>query len=260
MDIRNDSIKFTRLTISNAKGKSDFTEMHAHDFYELIFLEDGDVDYVVEGRRYKLHKNDLVFTRPLTYHFIQMRTNADYKRYLIGFKDSAIEKTLLENIPSDLEVIHCPDHSIIHQNFERLFYYGQTLNREQFFDLFPSLLKEILYGVYLSKKDVVHIPAEISPTLSNILSYINDNLFSINDISEIADAMFLSVPYIFKLFKEQLKISPKKYVNLKRLYHAKQMLACGKKPSEIYAECGFNSYVGFYKQFVKQFGYPPSQE
>ena len=260
MNIRTDNLTFSRLTIANAKNNSDFLEMHAHDFYELIFFEDGDADYVVEGRRYTLKKNDLIFTRPLTYHYIEMRSNADYKRYLIGFKDSVIEKQLLQNIPSDLEVLHCSEHSIITQNFVRLFYYANNLSSEQFLDIFPSIIKETLYNIYLSKDDIVPIPAEISPTLSNVLSYINENLFSINDVKEIADALFLSAPYVFKLFKGQLKIPPKKYINLKRLHHAKQMLASGRKPIEIYAECGFNSYVGFYKQFVKQFGYSPSKE
>jgi AraC-like DNA-binding protein len=260
MEIQSDTLKFSRLTIPNAKNKSDFLEMHTHDFYEFIFLESGDADYVVEGRRYKLQKNDLIFTRPLTYHYIEMRSNADYKRCLIGCKDIVLDKSLLQRIPDNLEVLHCPEHSIISQNFERLIYYANALEKEDFFDLFPSILKEILYNIYLSKNDVVHIPAEISPALSNILLYINENLFFINDVEEIANALFLSEAYIFKLFKSQLKISPKKYIQLKRLHHAKQMLASGKKPIEIYRECGFHSYVGFYKQFVKQFGYPPSQE
>lgn len=260
MYIQNETLRFSRMKIENAKNKSDFLEMHAHDTFEIIFLESGDADYVVEGRRYKLKKNDLIFTRPLTYHYIEMRSNADYKRFLIGFSDGVINTKILEEIPPSLEVLHCPEHSIISQDFERLFYYANTLESERFFDLFPSVIKEILYNIYLSKDDIVHIPAEISPALSNILLFINENLFSINDVNEISEALFLSPPYIFKLFKEQLKISPKKYINLKRLHHAKQMLASGRKPIEIYTECGFNSYVGFYKQFVKYFGYSPSQE
>lgn len=260
MDIRSNTLTFSLLTIENAKNKSDFLAMHAHDFYELIFLLDGDASYVVEGRKYKLQKNDLIFTRPLTYHYIEMHSNAVYVRYLIAFRSFEIGETLLSSIPKDLEVIHCSEHSIIRQNFERLNYYGQKLEREEFFDLFPALIKEILYNVRLSTQDVVHIPAEISPILSSALQYINENLFSINSMEELAQDLFLSLPYLFKIFKQQLKISPKKYVNLKRLQYAKQMLASGKKPYEIYAECGFNSYVGFYKQFLKQFGYPPSQE
>jgi transcriptional regulator GlxA family with amidase domain len=38
------------------------------------------------------------------------------------------------------------------------------------------------------------------------------------------------------------------------------MIQKGKKPIEVALLCGFETYVGFYKQYVKTFGYPPSQE
>ena len=260
MEIRTNELRFTRLTIANAKDSSDFSVVHDHNFYELILFESGDADYVVEGRRYPLKKNDLIVTRPLTYHYIAMRSNVDYKRFLIGFQASILDQALLNSLPDDIEVVNCPEHSIIHENFERLYYYSKTLTKEQFLDLFPSLLKEILYNLVLSKSDVVHIPSEISPILSRALAYINENLYSLKDLKEIAEHLFISTSYLFKLFKQQLRISPKQYVQLKRLHLAKSLLAHGKKPSAVYAECGFDSYIGFYKQYVKCFGHPPSQE
>ena len=58
MDIRSNTFTFSLLTIENAKNKSDFLAMHAHDFYELIYLLEGNASYVVEGKKYKLQKND----------------------------------------------------------------------------------------------------------------------------------------------------------------------------------------------------------
>ena len=130
----------------------------------------------------------------------------------------------------------------------------------EFIDLLSAMLKEILYNLALSHKDVITIPSEISPVLSRTLSFINDNLLTLKGVEDIANHLSLSLPYLFKLFKQQLKISPKQYINIKRLHYAKKMIIYGKTPSEVYAECGFESYVGFYKQYVKQFGYPPSQE
>ena len=45
MEIRTNELRFTRLTIANAKDSSDFSVVHDHNFYELILFESGDADY-----------------------------------------------------------------------------------------------------------------------------------------------------------------------------------------------------------------------
>ena len=127
-------------------------------------------------------------------------------------------------------------------------------------DVYYGLIKEIFHNLALTETDVIAIPSEISPILTRALEYVNENLFTISGVEELAEGLALSQPYLFKIFKQQLKISPKQYINLKRLQYAQKMIRRGKRPNEIYFDCGFDSYVGFYKQYVKTFGYPPSKE
>ena len=260
MDIQTPDLTFNRQEVENARLHPQSFTRHAHNAYEMIFFKSGDADYVIEGRRYKLKKNDLIFTRPSTYHYIEFQSNSTYKRYNICFQSSFVGNRVLQLIPDDIEVINCPEQGTIAQIFNRMNYYYEQLNESEFIDALSAMLKEILYNMALLQKDVVAIPLEISPILSRALSYINDNLLTLNSVEEIAERLSVSTPYLFKLFKQQLKISPKRYINLKRLHHAKRMLISGRKPSTVYLECGLDSYVGFYKQYLKQFGYSPSQE
>ena len=233
---------------------------HSHNFFEILYFESGDITYVVENREYKLKKHDLVFTRPLTYHYLELKSNAEYERHNIAFNSNFVIEEFLDQIPSDVEVVHCPPGGIISQNFERIKYYNEHLSEQEFQQILSGLLQEILLNLRYANNHALGNFSSPSPILGKALEYINENLFTIKNISEISNALFITESYFFKLFKDQLKISPKKYINTKRILHAQKLIQCGQRPTDVYEQCGFESYVGFYKQYVKTFGISPSAE
>ena len=74
--------------------------------------------------------------------------------------------------------------------------------------------------------------------LSTALHYISDNLLTISSITEISDAVFITESYLYRLFKTELRTSPKKYIMQKRLLYAEKLIRKGHRPTEIFAECG----------------------
>ena len=257
MTVRTPEFVYNHLSISNAKAR--FSLNHSHSIYEIIFFEGGDADYVVEGRRYRLRKNDLVFTRPGTYHYIEVRSNVEYSRFNVAFDPAAVGESFLALVPENTEVVNCTESGIIAENFRRMDRYSRECSEVDFCALLSGLIREILYNLSVASSDSVHIP-DVSPIISRAVEYVGENLFSMKSIREICEALSLSEPYLFKLFKSQLGISPKQYVNLKRMQHARELIRRGARPFEIYSDCGFETYVGFYKQYVKTFGHSPSQE
>ncbi len=260
MEIETCQLTFNHKSVKNLKDHPRFSMKHSHSGYEIIFFEEGDADYVVEGRVYHLKKNDLIFTRPYSYHYIKINSNSAYTRYDILFTNQVIENKYTEKVQEDLEVINCNDFEIIKQIFNKLGYYSTRFNEQDFIDVLLMQIKEILLNLSNVTLGAIPIPAELSPALTRALQYIGQNLLTIKDVKEVSDALSLSQSYFFKQFKSQLKISPKNYINLKRLQYAQNLIRQGKKPTEVYFDCGFESYVGFYKQYIKQFGYSPSQE
>jgi len=59
--------------------------MHTHRQYELIYFLSGDASHVIEDRKYKLKKGDLILIRPSKYHFIEINSSVEYERYSILF-------------------------------------------------------------------------------------------------------------------------------------------------------------------------------
>ncbi|MBE5740811.1 MAG: helix-turn-helix domain-containing protein [Clostridiales bacterium] len=253
-------VLYNYLLYKNPCERKDVFMKHTHNFYEILYIQSGDISYVIENREYKLKKHDLVFTRPTTYHYLQLESNAEYERHNIAFYPDFVNAEFLDRISPDVEVIHCPSGGIIAQNFERIEYYKEHLEQSEFEQILSGLLQEILLNIRFAKENLLGISSSLSPILEKALAYINENLFTIKSISEISNALFITESYFFKLFKDQLKIPPKKYINTKRILHAQKLIQCGSRPTDVYEQCGFESYVGFYKQYVKAFGIAPSEE
>lgn len=258
--IKRPNITYNHSVYKNPHEHSQAFMMHSHNSYEILFFENGDVNYVIEDRKYNLKTNDLVFIRPLRYHYLEIRSKAEYSRFNISFDSKFINKKLLDDVPDEIEVINCPNESIIAENFKRMDFYNAEIEEEDFVKILACLLTEIFYNINISKDNYVSIPSGMSLILTEVLDYINKNLFLIHDIKEVCCEFFISESYLFKLFQAQLKTTPKKYIQTKRLLYAQKMIRSGKRPTDLYLECGFETYTGFYKNYKKHFGYSPSEE
>lgn len=235
-------------------------QKHSHNTFEILFFEKGDATYVIEDKKYKLHKNDLIFIRPTRYHYIELSPDSNYARINIAFDDTVVDSNVLASIPSFVEAVNCPKESVLAGIFTRMEYYRKVLSESGFQDILQALIKEIVYNLSVITEDPTNDSARFSPILSKAIEYIQNNLTTIKHIKEISDHLYVSPQYLFRIFDEQIQITPKKYINTKRLLYAQSLIRQGAKPTEVYLLCGFESYPGFYKQYINNFGYPPSKE
>lgn len=257
--IKGEEYLYNHLQLENYSDRPHAFMRHSHSQYELIFLEKGNATCIIEDKKYTMSPYDMVFIRPNLYHFVELQPNSKYQRYNIAFEKSFVDNEIIEGIPSGTELINCCN-AIIVENFRRMDYYSAVFKDGDFTNLFRGLLLEILYNIGLSDGIGPKKSVEISSFLSKILVYINNNLKEIRSVADISSQFFIAESYLFKLFKKQLKISPKKYINMKRLQQAQMMIIEGQKPTKVYLESGFETYTGFYKQYKQFFGHSPSEE
>ncbi len=238
----------------------DAYSMHVHNAYELIWFLDGDATHVIEDRKYKLKKGDLILIRPFQYHFIQIDAPSRYERYNILFDAESHKVEGVELIPDSVEVISLEGHSIAEDIFRKCDLYHQSCSEEIFAKLLSHLLSELFYHIHLFPYPSSIERASLSPLISKSLQYINENLCAIVDMKEISNQLFVSESYLFRLFKKELHQSPKKYIREKRLLLARKMLSSGEKPGAVCEKCGFSDYTTFYRNYTALFGHPPSEK
>lgn len=250
-------LKYDHSTIPNAE-KTRFS-LHAHNHYEIILFLKGNASHVVEDRKYKLSKNDLIIIKPSTYHYIQIDDICDYERVDITFSESASKKHLIKKVLERLEIVNISSNPILLELFSKLDFYHQKLNEKDFNELTVLLIKELFYNLSLFN-DKVKKPITLSPILSQALNFINENLTTLEDVKQIASNVFVTPSYLFRMFKNELKTSPKQYILEKRLLLAQNLILIGKSATEACEQSGFNDYSNFYKNYVKYFGHSPSAE
>lgn len=237
--------------------KPDTYAPHIHNGFELIYFLDGDATHIIEGRRLKLQKGDLVLIRPLQHHFIQIDGASRYERYDILFDSVRHGIEGIEALPENAEVVNLCDNPLAQDVFRRCDFYKENCSEEDFNRLLPHLLSELFYSLRLSAKQNLHHCDALSPTVSRALEYINQNLCTLTDIKEISDNLYVSESYLFRAFKRELHQTPKKYILEKRLLVADKLLDSGMKPTAVAQSCGFSDYTTFYRNFVEFFGYSP---
>lgn len=255
--------KHSSLTLTRQKNvnpEPGFFDKHTHDRYEILFFMDGDATEVIEGRRYKLKKYDLILLRPGDYHYLQIDSSVNYDRYVLYFDPMEIGIDLDSYIQKNIDIWNCRHRTIIQDLFKRFDYYYSVLDAEDFLEACKLLIKELILNLSISNE--LQDPDRLQnshPIINNALEEINANLFTIKNIGDVAKKLYVTESYLYRIFKQELKTTPYKYISEKRLYIAHSLINQGQPPTHIYRECGFNDYTSFYRSYVKLFGHAPSK-
>ncbi len=238
----------------------DTYSLHTHGLYELLYFVDGDATFVIEDRRYKLKKGDLILIRPLQYHFIQIDSPVDYERYNFLFDAERHNVHSVKALPEETVVINIKGNTIAEDIFKKCDFYQANCTPEVFSELLEHLLCELFYNISLFPHTFPDNSTVLSPLLSKALNYINQNLLTTLSVEDVASHLFVSESYLFRLFKTELHQTPKKYIMVKKLLVAQKMIASGEKPTTVAEKCGFSDYTSFYRNYIAFLGCRPSDE
>ncbi len=243
--------------------------MHLHGSAEIYYFVDGKVEYLVEGSVYLLRKGDMLLIRPSESHKPRINGQIRYERYNVNFPVSMLsaadpEGRLLRpffdrplgkgNLYRAAELGDLP----LERMFRELCYaeddeYGKRLR------IFAFLMRvlESAGNAYFKRGAGDHVDSGRS---SEIVEYVNANLFGITSVSDIAGHFYLSTSQLNRVFKSATGASPWDYVKTKRLAAARELIKGGKNASEAAASCGFNDYSVFYRSYVSRYGRAPTEQ
>ena len=237
-----------------------YFSMHTHDICELIYLNSGDASAIIDGNIYKIPRDSLIIFRADVPHRIRIDgSSVPYERHNILFDENKLANGILNKLPRDVVLIDCSGKNAVKELFEKIDYYFEKLECSDLDVLIPNVIEEILYNIYLASDETIDNKTILHLVVSAAVEYINKHYTEDMSIDEISEKMHITKSHLHHLFSEYLNISPKKYINLKRLTKAQKLIKAGEKPSRIYADCGFSEYSTFFRNYSNHFGYSPSQ-
>jgi len=247
-------------------------ELHDHDFYEIYFLLNGDVSYWIEGQTYHLEPGSILLINPQVLHRPIVSENSKVyerivlwinKKYLDDFAENLSECFFKVNSNKNYIIKLTEQYEIseLTSKFSTLIkeYYTENYANELYAkSIFIQILID-LNRVVEKSKEKTHSSDKQSKMVSKIISYIDENYKNNISLDDLSEKFYISKYHLSHEFSREVGIGVYRYILLKRLTIAKQMILDGKNATQVCFECGFNDYTNFYRAFKTEYGISPRQ-
>lgn len=154
----------------------------------------------------------------------------------------------------DTNIFSFDDINVLKKSVESVKNSEAYLSSSAVLDIFLNIFNQHLHtytvGKHYSNADI-YIDAAVK--------YINANIHSKIKIEDITELLGITQPYLFRIFKEKFKESPKQYINRNRLERAKVLLEKNDMTvTQIAYSVGFDDVLAFSKFFSMHMGISPT--
>lgn len=248
----------------NNPGRINF-KLHNHIGYEILVFLKGDADFIVEGNCYELKPMDIILTRKDEMHRILNTSHRDYERIVIHLQDSFFTDPLAAQYTdiflnrkageSNLIEREAVKKSEIFDIILRIEKYAKQKKRQNELVIRCALM-ELLHQLNELKTSGGTVQNE---TVKSIIEYINSHLRDELTLDVLAEKFYISKYYLCRCFKQFTGFTVNRYITHRRIMLVRELHRNGKSLSAASSEAGFSSYSNFYKAYVNETGYTPSE-
>lgn len=230
-----------------------------NSFYELIYVDHGEMDVTVDDETYHMQKYDLMLYHPGQKHSLETTEDSSCSYMSITFTMDTGIKGNLKN-----RVFHT--RKDLYQTLTRFMKAIQEdtpLNME----LAMLHLKEVLILLY--QFDGEEKPAGQETTLQShyddtmlneILVFIHNNVYASYTVEDLCQKFSISRSSLQALFRANLGMTPKQYISELKLNEAKKLISQHEHTiSQVSDLLGFTSIHYFSRRFKSYFGIAPSE-
>lgn len=234
---------------------------HTHKCMEFVYVVSGSQTYVTADQQFVIKGNQVFLARAGRAHGSGDAPHGRYEIYWFRLSEAPVPQflnlekesgALLQKVLNELSTgLLLPDRDLkelIVRSFD-LIRSGSELDRLQGCSLLVQFLCIIAGG---------NGPEEaISPEIGLALTYIRDHVQERIPLEELARVSALSVSRFKTRFKQEIQVTPREYVNLKKIERAKELLREGLSVTETAFTLSFSSSSYFTVLFKAIVGITP---
>ena len=244
-------------------------DVHHHDFYEVYYLISGQVEYWVDGRIIRMEPGDLLLINPMELHRPLASQGTMYERFVLWINREFLEglegrlnSCFDTSLPSHTHLLR-PGQSERAALMSRLGEIVQEAYSRDFGSQVSAYGQFLQFMVQLNRLALRTQPKEESEQLSelvrNVLHYISQNLSEELSLEHIAGQFYISKYHLSHAFSREVGVSVYRYIMLRRLLMARQLLSAGESAKQVCRNCGFSDYTSFYRAFKSEYGISPRE-
>ncbi len=245
------------------------SNLHYHDYYELVIFEEGDIEYVCDGCVYQPKYGDIILIPPTKFHMSMINCEkTHYKRHVFYLYPSAFDSIGYSELACFLERTKNGD----------IFAFDSVEIRLKVMNLLDSLkrlwekssstfedalgLSYIIQLFYFLNQEQCQIKNESSvlPEIAlKIQRYVDQNYSEISSVSQVAQHFYYSREYVSRLFRKYFDSSVSDYIKKKRIAESQILIVQGHAIIDIAYKVGFSSLSTFIRAFRSVTNMTPSE-
>ena len=230
-----------------------------HSYWELTYVDKGELLTTIDGVSYHLKQGDLIFYAPMQFHTQSTFEKISSSYLTINFKMNFNHADLLCNKIFSLKR---DSYFIVTKLIEELSndnLYSDDLSLCYLKQLIIQMLR--LDNSHFHSKPTTHMQQTYENELLNdILLYIDDNIYEKISVSTLCDHFCISTSMLHSLFRKNMNNTAKNYINELKLSKSKELIRNSTHTlSEISEMLGFSSIHYFSKKFKSYFNISPTE-
>jgi len=252
------SVNINKLNVTKT-SPARHSAPHIHDLCEIYVNLTGNVSFIVEKNVYSVQPGDIIITKPYEYHHCIYHDDSDHLHYWMMFspaENPELFDFFLERERGTDNLIRLPEEIL--DKFLGLCEKITQINpnhRISTVSVFFEIISYIAKG--LARYNVQEANENLPQNVSDILTYVNKNYASIKNINALAATFHISITTLERYFKKHLSMTPKRYLEDKKLSHACMLLRQNYSVTEACFESGFEDYSHFITIFKRNFNTTP---
>ena len=230
-----------------------------HSYWELTYVDKGELLTTIDGVSYHLKQGDLIFYAPMQFHTQSTFEKISSSYLTINFKMNFNHADLLCNKIFSLKR---DSYFIVTKLIEELSndnLYSNDLSLCYLKQLIIQMLR--LDNSHFHSKPTTHMQQTYENELLNdILLYIDNNIYEKISVSTLCEHFCISTSMLHSLFRKNMNNTAKNYINELKLSKSKELIRNSTHTlSEISEMLGFSSIHYFSKKFKSYFNISPTE-
>lgn len=227
--------------------------------YIIHYITSGKGIYRVGDRKYELREGQGFLIEPEVLTYYKADEEDPWSYIWIGFSGDMAEEYLERiGLNSNHLTFQCSKKNELNSIVGEMLKHKTISVTDQF------KLQSLLYDFFSILGEDAHIDpltreAEDNAYIQEAIAFVRNHYFLGITVQDIANHICVNRSYLYKLFEENLQMSPKDFLTQFRISRSKEILAGSELSIESVAmSCGYKDALVYSKAFKKQMGLPPS--
>ena len=246
---------------------------HMHDYCQITKVEEGRILYIINNTQVEMERGDIIVINPNTIH--SWLAVEQTRCASIGFYPSRLRlNDYCRHHENSFELLYSMQYPSMHISCKSPAYAGidrcinsilaeNSVKLPAHSEMMHNYIVELSF--LLSRactilSDTANAAPRRPETLQKAMLYISEHLDTTTGPQDVASYVHMNPCYFSYYFKRQLGIPCSKYIAIKRLSTAAELLkSTDLSISDIVFKCGFRSVSNFYQLFSSLYTISPGK-